>query len=339
MARKPSTTKRSTRRKSRQSNKKGLNIGKFTLGLFILIVLGYVALAIWEGKLVIDEVSQFEMPEFFEDDGDAPVLPSVGIAPDKTDAKMDNADDPLNKFENFNMANFDLYFTKAFDFGWPDYATSEAIIERPYYTLRYNELHEQALWVAYTLRADSLTQEKLAINEEFRIDPRVRTGSASPQDYANSGYVMGQLAPVEGFHYDDFALSQSYYMSNVSPQKPAFNKGLWLDLARKTREWALANGEVQVVSGPLLTKNLSAIGENKVSVPESFYKIILTIQPSNIKAIAFLVPNDATDLPLQRYEISIDRLEEFTGLDFFPSIPDDLEDYLESGYTAKQWQY
>jgi|GEM_PF-351143 len=344
MAQRASTKKRSTRRKSRQSTKKSFNIGKFTLGLFILIVLGYAALAIWEGKLVIDEVSQFEMPEFFDEEvGDTPPQPNDGTKtndnPAVSSSDSSSTEDKLDRFENFNTESFDLYFTKAFDFGWPDYTTAEAIIERPYYTLRYNEIHEQAMWVAYALNADSLRQEPLEIRPDYRLDPRVRTGSATPADYQGSGYVMGQLAPVEDFNYDEFALSQSYYMSNISPQLPAFNEGLWLELQRQTRKWTLENDQLQVVSGPILSQELPAIGKNKVSVPRSFYKIILSIQQANIKAIAFLVPNEASDLPLYQYEISIDRIEEFTGLDFFPSLPDDLEAYLESGYTAKQWRY
>lgn len=338
--------KTTTRRKQTQKNKGGFNIGKFTLGMFILIALGYGALAIWEGKLVPDEFSEFEFPEFLEDEDDNPQKPDRIESDEKDDDKPlhkpgsgEGSLAPKYRTSDFDAESFDLYFTKAFDFGWPDYNANEAVIERPYYTIRYNELHEQAMWVAYKLNADSLNQEKFERKDDFRKDPRVRSGSAELKDYKGSGYDRGHLAPAAAFSYDEFALSQSFYMSNMSPQAPSFNRGVWKKLEEQVRDWAAENGEIYVVTGPILTNGLKSIGPNKVSVPDYYYKIVLDIDKPEIKAVAFLMKNEGSTAALESFVVPIDRIEQLTELDFFPSMPDDLEAYLESGSTSKIWVY
>lgn len=336
--------KRTTKRKPPQKKKGGFNIGKFTLGMFILIALGYGALAIWEGKLVPDEFSEFELPEFMDDEDDD-LVDTDNIEPDTeeypTNTSGSDEGDPsqIDMPDGFDSESFDLYFTKAFDFGWPEYNTNEAIIERPYYTIRYNELHEQAMWVAYKLSADSLKKEKFERKDDFRKDPRVRTGSAELKDYKGSGYDRGHLAPAAAFSYDEFALSQSFYMSNMSPQAPSFNRGIWKKLEEQIREWAASNGNIYVVTGPILTDELKSIGPNKVSVPEYYYKVVLDIEKPEIKAIAFLMKNEGSQAALESFVVPIDRIEQLTNLDFFPDMPDNLENFLEAGNTSTSWSY
>ncbi len=343
MAKKRSTKskpKSTTRRKSSAKKSGGFNLAKFTLGLFILIGLGYAGLAIWEGKLVPDEFSEFELPVFSDDNDDNPQKPKTSSKESQTQQKPD-ASTPSNESQpiEIDVEDFDLYFTKAFDFGWPDYNTNEAIIERPYYTIRYNEIHEQADWVAYKLSADSLEQEKFERKDDFRKDPRVRTGSAELVDYKGSGYDRGHLAPAADFSYDDYGLSQSFYMSNMSPQNPSFNRGIWKKLEEQVREWAIEEDEVYVVTGPILTENLKSIGKNKVSVPDYYYKIILDIDEPEIKAIAFLMKNEGSKEELSSFIVPIDKIESLTHLDFFPAMPDELENYLEAGRTSSDWNF
>ena len=213
---KASVSNRGTSRRatsSRKGKQGGFSLWKFSLGLIILIALGYGYLAIKEEKLI---------PSFFDEE-------TPELAPEKIDPQQEapKTSDP-KKSERLeettaSFENYDLYFTKAFDFAWPAYKTDEVIIERPYYTLRYSEEHEQALWVAYALFADSLRQKTYERKDDFREDPRIKTGSASLNDYNGSGYDRGHLAPAADFSYDEFALSQSFYMSNMSPQDGSFN--------------------------------------------------------------------------------------------------------------------
>lgn len=329
-SRKKAPVKRSS--KARKSAKgKGFSAGKFTLGMLVLVILGYVGLALNEGRLVPSALENIELPSFDSNDNSNQPEPSEVAEQPKTT--------PAKKTENstVSLEEFDLYFTAAFDFMWPAYKADEAIIERPYYTLRYNEDHEQAMWVTYKLSADSLKQEKSKRKDNFRKDPRVRTGSAELSDYKGNGYDRGHLAPAADFSYDEFALSQTFYMSNMSPQAPSFNRGVWKKLEERVRDWSMENSELYVVTGPILNKKFKTIGDNQVSIPEYYYKIVLDIKKPEIKAIAFMMKNEKSSASLDSFVVSIDQIEKLTGLDFFPSMPDELENILESEVNTSQW--
>ena len=236
-----------------------------------------------------------------------------------------------------DLEAFDLSFTKEPNFMWPVYSGEKAVIERSHYTLNYSEKHEQALWVAYKLSADSLAQQRFKRKNDFRKDPRVKTSSAALSDYKGSGYDRGHLAPAADFSYNQLALSQTFYMSNISPQRPAFNRGIWKDLEMQVRKWVQGDKELYVVTGPVLDKQFSTIGANNVSVPEYYYKVVLDIHKPGIKAIAFLMKNEKGTAPLKTFAVSIDEVERRTGLDFFPLIPDAMENVLEKNKSVNYW--
>lgn len=326
-SRKTSSKKGGSRKKKKQ--KKGFSASRFSFTLIVIIILGYAGLAIWEGRLVPEAFDNLELPEFGEEEPEEQKEENSPKAEEDTPTEVPEA--------SFDFDGFDLYFTKAFDFAWPAYSTEQQVIERPYYTLRYNEKHEQPDWVAYHLYSDSLRQDTFERTNNFRKDPRVRTGSAELSDYRGSGYDRGHLAPAADFSYDEFALSQSFYLSNMSPQVPGFNQGIWKKLEGKVRDWAIENDNIYVVTGPVLDKSFKTIGENQVSVPEYYYKIVLDIQKPEIKAIAFLMKNEKSSASLQSFVVSIDRIESLTGLDFFPGISDELEEALEKANMTSLW--
>ncbi|MGW8123971.1 DNA/RNA non-specific endonuclease [Roseivirga echinicomitans] len=329
--RKAAVSSRGTAKKKTTSGRKGkkggFNLWKFSLALIILICIGYAYLAIKEEKLI---------PSFFDEEA-TPVL-----APEKVDPQQE-IPEPIKetstqeKEEKLDFDSYDLYFAKAFDFAWPAYEADQAIVERPYYTLRYSEEHEQAMWVAYILYADSLRQDTFERKDDFREDTRIKTGSASLSDYKGSGYDRGHIAPAADFSYSEFALSQSFFMSNMSPQDPSFNRGIWKKLEEQVRSWAMENEQIYVVTGPVLNKQYKTIGPNKVSVPEYYYKVVLDMRKPEIKAIAFIMRNEASSAPLSSFVVTIDSVEQLTGLDFFPGISDELEDALEGSLMILKW--
>lgn len=219
----------------------------------------------------------------------------------------------------------------------PAHQKNELIIHTNF-TLVYSEKDEQAFWVAY-----ELTREEVLVNtersEDFRQDSLILTGSASPDDYRGSGYDRGHLAPAGDMGFTAKAMSESFYMSNISPQVPDFNRGIWRELEEETRSWVLADGSLYIVTGPVLKgRRRKTIGENEVTVPSGFYKVLLDYQhPERAKGIAFLMPNKASSKPLQSFVVSIDAVEEATGLDFFPELPDDVEASLESAVRLQDW--
>ena len=125
-------------------------------------------------------------------------------------------------------------------------------------------------------------------------------------------------------------------MSNMSPQAPDFNRGIWKELEELVRRWAVRDNGLYIVTGPVLKPGLPTIGkQNEVSVPEQYYKVILycnnsaTARP-DIRMIGFLLRNEGSDQSLRQFVVPVDQIEQLTGIDFFPKLPDDLERQLES---------
>ncbi len=218
----------------------------------------------------------------------------------------------------------------------PYYSPGGQIVEHFAYMLLYDESHEQARWVAYKL-TEAHTSGPYKRTNDFRSDPAVKTGSASPADYKYSGYDRGHLAPAGDMRWSTVAMSESFLMSNISPQRPGFNRGIWKRLEEKVREWARMNDEVFVVTGPVLKATNPKIGQNGVSVPSCFYKVILDYKESELKGIAFIMPNEKSSNALYAYAVTIDSVEAVTGIDFFPAIPDSIEEKLEGSTELSKW--
>ncbi len=215
----------------------------------------------------------------------------------------------------------------------------DVIISHTGYTLCYNEEHEQPDWVAYELtREEVYGAEDRA--DDFRPDPTVKTGSATLDDYRGSGYDRGHLIPAADLKWSAEAMSDSFYLSNMSPQDPQFNRGIWGTLEGVVRNFAATEGNVYVVTGPVLTDGpYSTIGKNNVSVPKRYYKVVLDYTEPEIKAIGFLLPNEGSKKSVQSFACSVDAVEEATGLDFFPLLPDDIETKLENSYDTGLWDF
>jgi endonuclease G len=211
------------------------------------------------------------------------------------------------------------------------------VISKQHYALGYSEAHEQAAWVFYELtRQEALGGYERTNN--FKADPEVVTGSASLADYKGSGYDRGHLAPAGDMAFSPIAMQESFYMSNMSPQDPSFNRGIWKQCEALVRAWAQEDGEVYVVTGPVLTSGLPSIGVNKVSVPEYYYKVVLDWDSNEVRAIGFLLPNAKGSQALNAYAVSIDEVERVTGLDFFPGLPDKVENLVEARITGA-WDF
>ncbi|MCB0638728.1 MAG: DNA/RNA non-specific endonuclease [Lewinella sp.] len=215
------------------------------------------------------------------------------------------------------------------------------LIEHRGFALAYDEEAEQALWVANILTRDNLSKDWYDRQDNFRPDPAVSTGSATPDDYRGSGYDRGHLVPAADLAFDSVALSESFYMSNISPQARNFNKGIWRELEELTRDWAKRCQRLYVVTGPVLTETPKGyIGENEVAIPVAYYKVLLDLDEPEQKAIAFLIPNQVSFEPLYEFATSVDEVEEVTGLDFFPELmPGDLEDQLEASFNLDLWEF
>ena len=139
----------------------------------------------------------------------------------------------------------------------------EQIIEHLGYTLSYNEEAEQPSWVAYELTRDEVLADNAEREDNFREDKAVRTGSATLADYRGSGYDRGHMAPAADFKWSEEAMSGTFYLSNMSPQTGALNRGLWADLEAIVRQMAVDNEKVYVVTGPVLDRTPDGCRQRK----------------------------------------------------------------------------
>ena len=220
----------------------------------------------------------------------------------------------------------------------PKSAPSDQIVRHSNYTLNYSEKHEQAEWVAYTLSSSDV-YGSVGRTNDFRADPKVKTGSASLPDYKGSGYDRGHLAPAGDMKSTYTAMSESFYMSNMSPQKAGFNRGIWKKLEGNVRNWASDNGEIYVVTGPILSGSYPSIGSNQVSIPNYYYKVILDYKEPEIKGIGFVLPHQKSSSSIQSFAVTIDEVERKTGIDFFHALPDDVEEQIESNLAIDKWSF
>jgi len=219
----------------------------------------------------------------------------------------------------------------------PLYSASDTIVSHTGFTLSYSEEHEQAEWVAYELTKDEL-RGAVERTDNFRADPNIDSESASLSDYRGSGYDRGHLAPAADFSWSEKAMSDTFYFSNMSPQKPGFNRGIWRSLESLVREWAIRDEALLVVTGPVLREvNYRTIGANDVSIPKYYYKVLLDIEEPELKGIGFILPHESSSDSLSSFAVSIDEVEQITGIDFYHAIEDSLEERLESSYNRTLW--
>ncbi len=216
---------------------------------------------------------------------------------------------------------------------------ADTIIDRPGYALGYIEYHEQPALVVYHFTKEEAVTKAVKRSDDFREDPEIPTGSATLADYRRSGYDRGHLAPAADMAFSVRTMSDSFYMSNMSPQKPAFNRGIWKNLEAQVRYFAITEKDIYVVTGPVLPKTKTVtIGGNRVTVPTHYYKVIYDRTPPE-KMIGFILPNDGSERPLQDFAVTVDAVEAATGLDFFSTIPQPKQEQLESTITVKDWNW
>lgn len=219
------------------------------------------------------------------------------------------------------------------------YAASSQIIQHQYYSLSYNNDHEVADWVSYELELFHL-RNCVQRSNSFKADPLVTLGSALPDDYQNSGFDRGHLVPAGDMKFDSVAMKETFYMSNMAPQPANFNRGMWASLESLVRAWAFNYKKIWVATGPILRGNLSRIGRStKISVPQEFYKVILKQQGKDFVGIAFIMNVALPSNELQSYTVSIDDVEDLTGVNFFSFLTSSQERTAESDFNLNQWDF
>ena len=234
----------------------------------------------------------------------------------------------MNSVMAFAMSQRDLKFVPAKELG-------DEIVNRRFYQLSYSNKHEQAEWVYYKLNKIMIDGEAER-SDKFLADPAIKNETPVSDDYTNSGFDRGHLLPAADMKINDKAMQETFYMSNVSPQRPGFNRKIWKNLEKKIRDFVKEKGPLYIITGPVLEKGLATI-KKEISIPEYYYKIVIKKYAHNIETIAFLMPNAESKKELKDYIVSIDEIESITGLDLMKNLDDNLEQELEGNLVNGKW--
>jgi endonuclease G len=213
----------------------------------------------------------------------------------------------------------------------------EQIIEHIAYTVSYNSDWKIPNWVAYELTGEEVAGIEPRGNH-FIPDPEVPFGkSATTGDYKNSGWDRGHMAPAGDMKWSKQAMKESFYLSNICPQNKNLNSGIWKDLEEQIRSLAVQKGRIYVVCGPIVSKQPKTIGANKVAIPDAFFKVLLQKSDEKYANIAFLFANESGRKPLSTYAMSVKEMQIITDIDFFPALPDSIENVVENRVDFMEW--
>lgn len=202
----------------------------------------------------------------------------------------------------------------------------DQIIYHQYISMCYSKKHRQSSWVTHLLTKKSINGKQKRTND-YKYDFSVNDPVGS-RDYKGSGFDRGHLAPAADMRLNYQSMSETFFMTNMSPQRSAFNSGRWRSLEAYFRNKVKSWGDAYVVTAPFLKGEFEQIWSG-VSIPDFFYKIAYF--PDKNRMIAYFMPNKRlSGHKLEEFLISVDEIEELTGFDFFSELPDELEDMLES---------
>jgi endonuclease G len=177
----------------------------------------------------------------------------------------------------------------------------------------FNKYYRVPNCVAYELTntmtsmADSRDAENRA-NYKFERDYDVK-GCPDWWEYKESGYTRGHMAPAADMKLTEQMMRESFYFTNICPQNHNLNSGDWKALEDMVRDYANKYGNIYVTCGPIITDNkYGSIGQNKVTVPDAFYKVMLILTPAGYESIGFIMENKAGHKPLSTYAVTVDEV-------------------------------
>lgn len=204
---------------------------------------------------------------------------------------------------------------------------SNFLIVRSGYCLSYDGKNKNPEWVYECLTEKNVYGDAKRENCQFKEDEDLPDFLRTTIfDYKLSGFDRGHLAPAANHKYDDTAMADTFFLSNVCPQDPSLNRGIWSRLEKHARSLTKTNEKVHVISGPLYLPNLEengkryvkyeVIGLNNVAVPTHFYKIII-LENEKVKDIeAYIIPNDKCNKDkneLSDFSTTIENIQKLAG--------------------------
>lgn len=204
------------------------------------------------------------------------------------------------------------------------------------FTVNFNPQRHTPNSVSWVLHRDE-TYGQSARGNAFWTDDEVE-GCPDTKDYVRSGFDRGHMCPAGEQKWSEEAMHNSFVMTNICPQKHDLNNGAWKTLEDKERLWAQRDSVLVIVAGPIYNGDHGdVIGESGVAVPDAFYKVLFAPYADPVRAIGFVYPNMKCTGNMENYSTTVDEVERITGLDFFSSLPDEMENSVESSASFLEW--
>jgi len=194
---------------------------------------------------------------------------------------------------------------------------TDQILKRQGYSLGYSYKHKTALWVSYIVSKQSVDID-VDRAESFYADTDIPENyRVKPEDYTNSGYDKGHLAPSAAIDFSRKSNDETFAMTNVALQNPKLNRQVWSSLEDLERTQTAVKGKLGIITGPVFSSRPRKV--NDISVPKAFYKVIYSFQHK--KSIGFVFPNeDIKAADLWKYAMTVQEVETETGYTFFNKL-------------------
>lgn len=214
------------------------------------------------------------------------------------------------------------------------------LIRHKAYTLLYNTEYNTPTWVAWKL-TKAHTKGNITRSQKFFADPSIpRQYRVDFFDYRRE-WDRGHMCPAGDNKWDEKAMYECFYMSNMCPQDHELNSGAWGKLEIACRYWAQAEGAVYIVCGPVYkgTRHRTIGQVHKVQVPEGFFKAVVSLKKGHEKAIGFYFDNNDSKQNYRKQFMSVDDLEKKINLNLFANLTDDIENRIEAKADINAWRY
>lgn len=206
------------------------------------------------------------------------------------------------------------------------------------YLTGYCEDRKNPAWVGFSISSITVGPAGKRMSK-FIADTRTRSG-VTHQDYSNSGYDRGHMAPNYAIatRYGAVAQRETFLMSNIIPQAPDLNRMWWRLLEEKeANDFAMRLERVWVLTGPVFDGHPKKLPAG-VDIPTACYRIILDEEAGQPRVLAFIAPQTVTGHePLTQFLTSVREIEQQTGLDFYPELPKEVQDRMETVKAERLW--
>ncbi|HRO75833.1 MAG TPA: DNA/RNA non-specific endonuclease [Crocinitomicaceae bacterium] len=254
-----------------------------------------------------------------------------------------------DSLKHVEVAKLNIIQDSLCKFGYPLGSETVEVIKHKAMIIGYSCTEKLPAWV-YHLISPEINSVNVGRTNNFRKDPFLKCIVGGAEDYSktvivegkkksvNLGYDRGHLAPSADFRWSKTALSESFYYSNMTAQRPDFNRVSWNSLEELIRS-AVRNqpANYYVVTGPVLCDYSGVTdGINDIPVPNYFFKAIIRLDKTPM-GIGFIMPNEKCDKNLRNYVVTIDEIEQLIGFDLFPDVEKNIQDKIEGSSNYDDW--